>query len=97
MTTITGDEFADDDRAIVLTPEGRAVFVPVSVQRRLKGEALEVYAEYSRVALEIDKLERELDRLVPQARAVGLSWALLGSPIGLTGEGARLRYGDRDF
>lgn len=46
-------------------------------------------------ALEIRELQAELRERVSQAREVGLSWGLIGFSVGLTAEGARVKYGDR--
>lgn len=94
VTRYEQDDFAGEDRTVVLDDLGTATVVPVSA-RRLRGEPLQVYAELMRLGLSVAELEaRARDQLVPAAREAGLSWALIGSALGLTGEGARLRYSD---
>jgi hypothetical protein len=40
-------------------------------------------------------IERELMRVVAEARASGVSWARIGTELGTTGEAARQRYGTK--
>jgi hypothetical protein len=93
MARYDEDDFGEEGRVIVRTPEGRAAVLPQSA-RRLGGEALEAYADLFRVGVQIAQLEDEAHELVGQARELGVSWALIGAAVGLTSEGARQRYGD---
>lgn len=86
---------SDEEMVVVRTPEGQATMLPLSA-RRLSGDALETYADVMKKALQVDELEREIARLVDELRGYGVSWSLVGHAVGLTGEGARTRYGRED-
>jgi hypothetical protein len=92
MARYEEDDYDGDDRVVLRTPEGRAAILPKSAGR-LGGDALEVYADLMGVGLQVAELEDRLGQLVDQARELGVSWSLIGSATGLTGEGARQRYG----
>lgn len=89
------DDFEGDHRHVVVTPGGLAAIVPKSVQR-LGGEALEHFAWLQRTRIDLDMLEAKIEQAIPHARGLGLSWSTIGSALGMTGEGARQRFGDLD-
>lgn len=91
----THDDLSDEDVVVVRTPEGQATLLPLSA-RRLSGDALETYAEVMKTALQVDELEGRIARMVDELRGYGVSWNLVGHAVGLTGEGARTRYGRED-
>jgi hypothetical protein len=89
------NDYPDDDRTLVVSPAGLGAVLPASA-RRLKGEALEAYAVLMREGLEVAEREQRIQYLlVPAARSLGVSWSLIGAAVGMTSEGARLRYGDQ--
>lgn len=87
------DSYPDEERILMVTPEGQRTVLPASA-RRLAGEALEVYAELMQTALQVNELEAEMTEMAHELRGRGVSWALIGHAVGLTGEGARGRYGE---
>ena len=86
-------DFNDDDRAMIVSPSGRSAIVPQSL-RRLDGDALDFFAWLQQKSVQADVLEREIEASIPSARQHGLSWSAIGAALGVTGEGARQRYGD---
>jgi hypothetical protein len=48
-----------------------------------------------RAAASRDRAQRRLDDCVADARGDGVSWVAVGGLVGMTGEGARKRYGGR--
>lgn len=86
-------DYEGEDVVVVKTPAGQATVLPASA-RRLSGDALETYADLMKRALQVAELEHEMGRLADELRGYGVSWNLIGHAVGLTGEGARGRYGD---
>lgn len=84
-------DFEDEGFVIGKTPEGRAFMLPKSA-RRLSGDALEVYAELMAIGVQVSQLEDQMTELSGDLRKLGVSWALIGSAVGLTGAGAQKRY-----
>ena len=78
----------------VRAADGRlsAAVVPTAFGR-LGGEAVEVVRDLQRVGAAMAALQVEARELVAEARELGVSWDLLGWSLGVTGEGARKRYG----
>ena len=83
---------SDEDFVVVRTPAGQAALLPASA-RRLSGDALETYADLMKVALQVAQLEGRMAQMADELRHYGVSWNLIGNAVGLTGEGARGRYG----
>lgn len=91
-----GDDWMnEEDMTVVKTPGGQATVLPASA-RRLSGDALEAYADLMKHALEVAAREEFMSSLVLELREYGVSWNLVGTAVGLTGEGARQRYGSRE-
>lgn len=86
------DDFMPEGFAVVRGDTGRAAFLPFAA-RRLKGEALDVFTTMQRGGIIISEIEHDLHHMAHEARELGLSWSLIGAAVGLTGEGARRRYG----
>ena len=86
-------DFPDEDLAVVRTQDGHATLLPRSASR-LSGEALETYATMMKAGFMLREMEDDVREMVLEARQLGVSWALIGSALGLTGEGVRRRYGD---
>lgn len=87
---------AGDDEtpvAIMRTDDGKAVLVPVGVQR-LRGEALWAFARVEAGAVARAEAQVVIASAVVEARAQGVSWASLGWALGTTGEAARKRFGE---
>lgn len=87
------DSLPEGDFVVVKTPAGQATLLPASA-RRLSGDALETYADLMKIALQVGELEDRMARMADELREYGVSWNLIGTAVGLTGEGARGRYGD---
>lgn len=91
MRPMSGDP-GEDGVAFVRTNAGAAV-VPRSLARMTADQG-DVVAEMQRAGFVIQREQRALRELVRDAREVGLSWDAIGWCVGLTGEGARKRYGE---
>lgn len=82
-----------DRRAGTTVPAVNQPVEPLAA-RRLDPRAREVYGQVATAGQSLAELEDEIrDLVVPRARAAGLSWSLIGAALGITGEGARRRYG----
>lgn len=76
---------------------GEAFFRPAVRPRswdRLGEEGQFLLSGVQRLAAQMSELEGHLQAHVLELREVGASWDLIGWSLGLTGEGARRRYGD---
>jgi hypothetical protein len=91
MARYEDDDFGDEERVVIRTPEGRAAVLPTSA-RRLRGDALEAYAELMALGVQVAELEDRMTKLADESREYGVSWALIGAAVGLTGAGAQKRY-----
>lgn len=68
--------------------------------RRLYGESADAYAAFQGSVMARLAADRDMELYVVVLRAQGVSWALIGWACGMTGEGARKRWGetvDRDL
>lgn len=75
---------------------GAAFFRPASVPAaagRLNDHQAETLRDLQLLGDQIAAAQLRLDELVEEARSQGISWALIGWSVGLTGEGARGRWG----
>ncbi|WP_149205495.1 hypothetical protein [Actinotalea subterranea] len=83
---------------VVRGEAGAAFFAPVTpgAVRRLSSSQQDRLAELQDHALQLEHFQAHLDDLVLEARSAGLSWAVIGWSVGLTAEGARGRWGERD-
>lgn len=91
-----GDDWMDEGgMSVVKTPSGQATLLP-NAARRLSGDALETYADLMKIALEVQAREDRMAQLADELRGYGVSWGLIGTAVGLTGEGARQRYASRE-
>ena len=87
-------QFPDDLVSIIKTTSGKAVMLPKSASR-LDPDQLEALRDLQRVGLVLRQLEDRADELAHECREMGISWALIGFCLGLTGQAAGLRYGER--
>ena len=91
MARYEHDDYEGEERVVLRTPEGRPAVLPKSA-RRLSGDALEVYADLMGLGIQVAQLEDTMGELARDARRLGVSWALIGAAVGLTGPGAQKRY-----
>lgn len=75
----------------VEVPEG--MVEPLAV-RRMKPEQRTEWLRLVEVGREVAELEERAREEVAAARRLGVSWSVIGSALGITGEGARRRFGD---
>jgi len=73
--------------------EMHAVVVPRAV-KALKGEAAAVVHEIQMQSRTAMRARQRLDELVPEARAYGVSWNVLGWSTGMTAQSAQGRWRD---
>lgn len=88
----------EDINLIVVTDahgERHAAVLPRSISRLNEDQTYWVKA-LQRNAIEMEGLRQKLDTLVDHAREDGVSWAAIGWSLGVTGEAARVRWGDFD-
>lgn len=74
--------------------EAPTVVVPRSVER-LGPSAVRLCQTLQGLELERRKAAAELDQLVATARSRGVSWAAIGWAVGISGEGARQKWGQK--
>lgn len=81
--------------AINVTEDGRAYFEPEMPRAaaRLTEEGREAFISVQRSVMAVREAQARLDEQIEWARDAGVSWALLGWCLGLTGEAARKRWG----
>lgn len=72
--------------------ERYAAVVPRSI-RHLSRLQREPFSDLQKIGQQLEHLENHAVELVKECRRLGVSWAAIGWTLGLTGEGARLRYG----
>lgn len=86
----------DGDAVVVsaagVGPDRRAALRPASVARATPAQH-DVLHELQALALEIAERQETLRVIAREARALGVSWGVIGWCVGLTSEGARLKYG----
>ncbi len=85
------------DVEIVRTKTGEAFFRPHVRPRawdRLGPEGQAVLSGLQHIAGEMSQLQAHVELHVQDARELGASWDVIGWSLGVTGEGARQRYGD---
>lgn len=87
---VGNEEFGDEDVAIV---RGRtaAAFIPASIAN-LGEEQAEIVGQIQHVALAIADHQDQLERLVIEARELGVSWSAIGWSVGTTPQAARQRW-----
>ena len=68
-----------------------AIVVPRSV-KALKGEALAVVTEIQAESRAVMKARERLDQLVPEARALGVSWNVIAWSTGMATQSAHERW-----
>lgn len=85
----------DGDVAIYRNAEGQMIMAPTAFGR-LSPAARETLGFVQESAAGIQEWQTRLSRDVDEARAAGISWALIGWSVGITGEAARLRWGARE-
>jgi hypothetical protein len=74
--------------------EGRPrIMFGVPAAARGNVHQMEALADIQGVAGRIQMAQQELDECVQVARELGASWHTIGWSVGLTGEGARKRWG----
>lgn len=72
--------------------ERYAVVVPRSIKNMSRLQR-EPFADLQRVGDQLEQLENQARELAEECRRAGVSWSAVGFALGITGEGARLRYG----
>lgn len=83
----------DQDQVEIGKQDGRAYVLPSSM-RRMHPDARNVVMDVLKKSHEIQEQLEQLGELVDEAREDhGVSWAVIGWAVGMTGEGARLRWG----
>lgn len=87
---INNDDFGDEAITISVS-NGSAAFLPISVLRAAP-EVRAILGDIQDVVLARQKLLRDLDRLVLEARDLGASWNILGWSTGMAGTNARKRW-----
>lgn len=96
----TGRNLMTKDQVASAAPDGhdhapeplRAAPLPFAFGRMGRTQR-GIVTTLSDVVRQAEQAELRLDRWVVQARAHGISWAVIGTVCGLTGEGARKRWG----
>jgi hypothetical protein len=84
------------DFAVVRGPGGETYFAPAVRSRawgRLSRDAHGLVASVQRLAIERANLDDQITAHVGFLREEGVSWDVIATCIGMTGHGARLRYG----
>jgi len=61
---------------------------------QLERDRWESLRELERAVRQRDQAQKRVDQHARAARAAGTSWAQIGQWVGLTGEGARRKYGN---
>jgi acetylornithine/succinyldiaminopimelate/putrescine aminotransferase len=94
---VTGGEGVDDDFEVVslaTTFGGAALALPITpaAMRKLSAPAAIKLNDLQNVVRRRLELLDEMDELVGQLRAVGVSWNLIGWSVGTTSEAARQRW-----
>lgn len=81
---------------LVRTEDGsaRALMVPKAAEKLPRSVQL-VLQDLWEAQAEVRRLEAESEEMVSMLRQSGASWSVVGWCCGITGEGARLRYGSR--
>lgn len=92
---IQGAGALSDEGATLVMGQGQAFFAPPepATLRRLgpaQRDDVELLQEHG---LALVRMQQHLDELVERARDSGVSWNLIGWSLGITGEGARQRWG----
>lgn len=102
MTDPVVEPFAPDllehDDGVIISARGRgdlrtAVLRPSSVDRATPAQH-DALHDLQRSALAVRDAQAALREDVEHARALGVSWGLIGWCVGTSGEAARQRYGD---
>ena len=68
--------------------------LPPRALQRLTPQARNTLAAVQNLAATLLSLEEHLDRHVVELRQEGASWQVIGWALGVTGEGARKRWGE---
>ena len=76
------------------TGAGSAFVAPTPASyRRLSDAQRRTFARLQDHAEQLAAMDQHMRELVADARNAGVSWGLIGWSLGMTGEGARQRYG----
>jgi hypothetical protein len=86
-------DFDQDQVVLGRDPETGAAYVLPNTVRRMPEDARASVMAVLRTGSEVQQLLERLDELVDQAREHGASWSVIGWAVGMSGEGARLRWG----
>lgn len=87
-------ELGEDQVAVVRFRTGPGLFIPNRMQRRLSSNALRLARDIQAAAAQRERLLESIDRLVPELRAAGASWAVVAWVTNMTPAGARKRWDD---
>ena len=82
--------------SVVRTKAGDIYFAPSPrpVAWRRLGEEGEFYvAKVQKLVAQLGQLDDELNGAIASMRTAGISWDIIGVCVGMTGEGARKRWG----
>lgn len=88
----SADELEEGDKVAMFVEGDVMGFMPVSMNRQLNSQGRALVAGMQTHVMEIRRRQAEIDQLVVQAREEGMSWAAIGWSVGLTAEGARLKW-----
>lgn len=80
--------------AIVATADG-AAFLPASVAR-MPEDVQSQYLELVDLSHRLFQLQSDIEGLVPNLKALGVTWAGIGWALGIDGDTARKRFGGND-
>lgn len=95
-TRVGNDDAAENAEVEIRMPfGGGAYFAPAGMRRATPAQRRIAAAIQDQVGMNIAVLAR-LDELVDEARALRMSWNVIGWLTGMTAEGARKRWSDDD-
>ena len=92
---VTDGEVGAAGAVIARDVDGSAFFRPVAPRavRELRGARADLFADLQEMEHHLEQIRAEQDRCVEDLRAGGVSWAVIGFGIGISGEAARQRWG----
>lgn len=93
---LLGELGEDQVAAVKFRDGGAGLFIPDRMRRRLSPRALRLARDVQSSAMKRENLLREIDRLVPELRAAGASWSVIGWVTNMTAAGALKRWGGDD-
>lgn len=94
--TMGNDELEENEKIALFKANGRSGFMPASMMRQLDSERLQIVADIQDTIGEIHERQQRVAQLVREARDSNMAWSAIGWSTGLTSEGARLKWGNRE-